>query len=624
MMKNKLLKTIAVSLVSIMLFAAMALPSGAVTGDFETSELEDMTLLNALGMKVHTVLGNGISDAHIDNSGRLVVTAGTQANQNVYIGANIDDIAGQLTNFTLETKLTGIVMDNGWHYGIGWNNAVLKTAKCYYTMRAGEYGATATTGQLLCFGVNVGNNANYMGNGTFAGFSAANGTDNIFSVTVSYDEATGISSYIFKMNGITVWESSETYNASLISSNFHYLNDFNIVIPQGKQVAISYMKVLDGNGNVVYDEDFSAYSAKTSAISEYGLKISDTGNAIGLTGVKEAYVNYNDELILTSYGPKNNAYVEFPLNDAAKALEDYTLEATIKGINVVDGYHYGISWNTQISGRAYFTMRSGTYTEGKNFGELLCFPTTGGVNAKYLGKDIDGSAAVGNANTFKVVVAKTGTVSFYMNGNLVTTLTSAEATLSNFSIVVPYGQSVAVDEVAVYDVNGNTVYFEDFKDASSYVGTSVRIDEFSGIRVKSAISAELTSATIAKDGFKVVEYGTLVAKAENYKTAAMTVGATGVQKAIAYNATTDTYFERNENETIYTIVLHNIANANTEYAFRAYYVVEYADGTTETFYQTYNGSYNLVKSLYSVAEQIAADPNATEAEINYANTILGK
>jgi hypothetical protein len=53
-------------------------------------------------------------------------------------------------------------------------------------------------------------------------------------------------------------------------------------------------------------------------------------------------------------------------------------------------------------------------------------------------------------------------------------------------------------------------------------------------------------------------------------------------------------------------------------------VVEYANGTTETFYQTYNGSFNLVKSLYSVAEQIAADANATEAEKTYANNILGK
>jgi hypothetical protein len=195
--------------------------------------------------------------------------------------------------------------------------------------------------------------------------------------------------------------------------------------------------------------------------------------------------------------------------------------------------------------------------------------------------------------------------------------------LSNFSIVVPYGQTVAVDAVAVYDGNGSVVYSEDFKSESSYVGTSVRIDEFSGIRVKSVISAELTSATIAEDGFKVVEYGTLVAKAENYKNAPMTVGAADVQKAIAYNATTDTYFERNENETIYTIVLHNISNSALEYAFRAYYVVEYENGTTETFYQTYNGSYNLVKSLKGVAQQIAADPNATEAELNYANSILG-
>ena len=348
------------------------------------------------------------------------------------------------------------------------------------------------------------------------------------------------------------------------------------------------------------------------------------GIAKSRAGVRDAYVNYDDELVLTASGTAQNAYFTLPIPDGAKALTDYTLEAKIKGISVTDGWHYGISWNTKTSGRAYFTMRSGAYTSGKTFGQLLCYPTTGGDISKYLGNEIAGSAAVGVLNTFKVVVSGQGTVSFYMNDALVVTVNSAETALSNFSIVVPNGQTLAVDEVAVYNGDNQVVYSEDFKEDASYVGTSVRIDEFSGIRVKSSISAALTNATIEKDGFKVVEYGTLVALADGYKTTAMKIGAEGVQKAIAYNATTDTYFERTETETVYTVVLHNIADVKQEYAFRGYYVVEYANGTIETFYQTYNGSFNLVKSLYSVAEQIAADANATEAEKTYANNILGK
>ena len=469
-MKRTILKTLAICLVSIMLFAMATPLVAATTGESGTSVPEDLALLNAYGLKVNNVLGNGISDAYLDNNGRLVVTAGTQANKNAYIGTNINEIAGQLTSYTLEAKLTGVVVPDGWHYGIGWNNMLNKTDRCYLTMRAGAYG-TGTAGQLLCFGVSSGNNASYMGAGNFASQSAVNGTTNVFSVTVSYNETANTITYTFKMNSVEIHTYSVTPTEANLTAKHHYLNDFNIVIPQGKQVAISYMKVLDGNGSVVYNQDFSSYNEKTSAVAKYGLKISEVGNAIGLTSLKEAYVNYDDELVLTSHGASDNTYVSLPLNDSAKALEDYTLEATIKGITVSDGWHYGISWNTQTTGRAYFTMRSGAYTDGKNFGQLLCYPSAGGNTEKYLGKDIDGSAAIGSANTFKVVVAKAGTVSFYINNTLVSTVENTEAALSNFSIVVPYGQTIAVDSVAVYGSDGNAVYSNDFKDSSDSSST---------------------------------------------------------------------------------------------------------------------------------------------------------
>ena len=471
-MKRTILKTLAICLVSIMLFAMATPLVAATTGESDTSVPEGLALLNAYGLKVNNVLGNGISDAYLDNNGRLVVKSGSQANKNVYVGANIDDIAGTLTNYTLEAQLTGIVMTDGWHYGIGWNNMANKDGRSYFTMRAGAYTSGTTYGQLLCYGVSGGNSANYMGAGNFADFSAANGNTNTFAVTVSYNESTKVISYTFKMNGATVNTYTATLTDAQITAKHNYLNDFSIVIPQQqKEVAISYMKVLDGNGSVVYNQDFSSYSDKTSAITKYGLKVSEVGNAIGLTSLKEAYVNYDDELVLTSHGASGNTYVSLPLNDSAKALEDYTLEATIKGITVSDGWHYGISWNTQTTGRAYFTMRSGAYTDGKNFGQLLCYPSAGGNIEKYLGKDIDGSAAIGNANTFKVVVAKAGTVSFYINNTLVSTVENTEAALSNFSIVVPYGQTIAVDSVAVYGSDGNAVYSNDFKDSSDSSST---------------------------------------------------------------------------------------------------------------------------------------------------------
>ena len=615
-MKKNIKRLLAFCLVNIMIFATSTISVGAVMHD---EELRGTALLNSYGLVTHlyqttNVNACDIADAYLDNAGRMVIKSAATTG-NTYVAADLDTEMGKYTSYTVEAKLMGAPVANNWHYGIGWNNSRDGLMKNSYTMRAGAYG-TSSHGQLICNTVTNSLNGTYkigQPDTDFADMSAENNVENVFKVVVT--KGASSSTVDFYMNDKFVMTKTETSDYKLL--------DFNIIIPYTQTVAICYMKVLDGSGNEVYYEDFSSEYANRSAIAEYGLTVNTYGIAKSRAGVRNAYVNYDDELILSASGTVQNAYFTLPIPDSAKTLTNYTLEAKIKGISVADGWHYGISWNTQTSGRGYFTMRSGTYTSGKTFGQLLCYPKTGGNIDNYMGNQIDGSAALGVLNTFKVVVSSQGTVSFYMNGILVATVNSVETALSNFSIVVPNGQTIAVDEVAVYDGSNNVVYSEDFKEDASYVGTSVRIDEYSGIRVKSSISTNLTNATIEQDGFKVVEYGTLVAKAENYKTTAMTVGATGVQKAIAYNATTDTYFERNEDETIYTVVLHNIADKNQEYAFRAYYVVEYANGTTETFYQTYNGSYNLVKSLYGVAEQIKADSNATADELAYANTILG-
>ena len=63
-MKRTILKTLAICLVSIMLFAMATPLVAATTGESGTSVPEDLALLNAYGLKVNNVLGNGISDAY--------------------------------------------------------------------------------------------------------------------------------------------------------------------------------------------------------------------------------------------------------------------------------------------------------------------------------------------------------------------------------------------------------------------------------------------------------------------------------------------------------------------------------------------------------------------------------
>lgn len=358
-------------------------------------------------------------------------------------------------------------------------------------------------------------------------------------------------------------------------------------------------------------------------------------NDVDMSALTSTYISgtwtYNEGVLTATAAPSNNVNMTSVRLDAGKA---YTIEMEArfdeayknastdsKGIGLVFDSATNVSKNAWGTNDRYCAMvdRSATTAIGASvFG--------GGVGAKYITStrryDIGRALTADEKATtdwlkLRVTMDERGSVTFYLNGEQVGQTLDAKNN-GGYLGVIAYNATSKVHF-------RNLRYTEGIVDENKvdYIGTSVRIDEFSGIRVKSAISAELTSATVAEDGFKVVEYGTLVAKADNYKTTAMTVGAAGVQKAIAYNATTDTYFERNENETVYTIVLHNISNINQEYAFRAYYVVEYADGTTETFYQTYNGSYNLVKSLSGVATQIKADPNATEDELAYANKILG-
>ena len=147
-----------------------------------------------------------------------------------------------------------------------------------------------------------------------------------------------------------------------------------------------------------------------------------------------------------------------------------------------------------------------------------------------------------------------------------------------------------------------------------YIGTSIRYGDQSGIRQKSFISAELTSATVENDGFKVVEYGTLVKKVSGKYVSSLTYGADGVGIAKAYSESEsiDTYFERTNDGTTYTIALYNITDASALYAFRAYYIIGDAEGNqTVCYFNSYGNTNQNVKSLKEVATQIK---NAAEYE----------
>lgn len=214
--------------------------------------------------------------------------------------------------------------------------------------------------------------------------------------------------------------------------------------------------------------------------------------------------------------------------------------------------------------------------------------------------------------TIRLTVTADGIWTLYLDGEQV-----GESSTSLYNEVI-YGSDSLKLALVNYGI-GTQVYFKDVwcvegsataeLDNFNYVGTSIRYatDGTQGIRVKTFLSSDITNATIAEDGYKVVEYGTLVALADSDYTTTLTKGATGVACAVAYSEKdgVDKYFERTEDGTIYTVALYNIEDATQHYAFRAYYVIEDAEGNqTVCYLNAYSNANQNIKSLADVAQMI--------------------
>lgn len=240
-------------LLMVLLLSVLAVPAFAANNTAQQ-------LVLSYGLTPHAYAGgtDKIENAQLDNQGRLAVTAGGTAG-NLFLGVPLGELAGTLEEYSVEAKLAGIGMNDGWHYGIGWNNSQNNSNENWYSMRTGAYNASKNNGELRCWvqklnGIGQGSNDNKMGkpDTPFASMSAANGTDNVFKATVKKSgDATNISFY---MNGVEVISLTDSVNE-------YTLLDFNIVIPYTTTVAISYMRVYDVSGAIVYNEQFGNASS---------------------------------------------------------------------------------------------------------------------------------------------------------------------------------------------------------------------------------------------------------------------------------------------------------------------------------------------------------------------------
>ncbi len=142
----------------------------------------------------------------------------------------------------------------------------------------------------------------------------------------------------------------------------------------------------------------------------------------------------------------------------------------------------------------------------------------------------------------------------------------------------------------------------------SYHGFSVRVAGQSGIRFKTGVSADLRSKLVSTgvDGFKLVEYGTVVMNKANMSSYPLVKGGNKTTFGRAYwkdgNTGKDLIFETVGGRHRFTSVLIGIpvANYKTEFAFRGYMILNY-QGSDYTIYGPV-----VSRSIYYVSQQVIA------------------
>lgn len=242
----------------VLLIAILVIASSAclpIMADSAGGELTGEELLTAAGLDA-TGFGFGsdnVETAYFDEVGRLVVKPVYVNTKNCYIAPILDDSVKGIKDYTIEVRIMGVEVENGWHYGLGLNNSVSKGKEPYFTYRSGAYAGGSsngmTNGQIQCRVTGLHNTEHYLGapNTAFSEMSSVVGAENTLSITHSSANQT----LCYKINGVEVatLKPTATFDASL--------TDFSVIIPCGQTVAICYMKVYNGNGDLVLDKDFS-------------------------------------------------------------------------------------------------------------------------------------------------------------------------------------------------------------------------------------------------------------------------------------------------------------------------------------------------------------------------------
>ncbi len=196
-------------------------------------------------------------------------------------------------------------------------------------------------------------------------------------------------------------------------------------------------------------------------------------------------------------------------------------------------------------------------------------------------------------------------------GQYAVTLSNGDATNA---VLYRYNQNSIPVGMYVYRLrheNGayTVIPLPNLEDLLSYHGFSIRVKGVSGIRFKTGISTALRPRLLSAagvDGYRLVEYGTLVMRGSNLGTFPLILGGDRTSSGKAYwmerGQVKDMIFETKDGRHRFTSVLTRLpaTEYRTDFAFRGYIILQ-KDGERITLYGPI-----MSRSIYRIAEQVIA------------------
>lgn len=390
------------------------------------------------------------------------------------------------------------------------------------------------------------------------------------------------------------------------------------------------------DGQMIYKEDFEGVSDPATLPYNPDARANAGGTSASILPDISIDTQNTNRLKIYNEATNTNLYFyKFLPAEALRGVEKFTVQYDLQVNQMSDLFGLGFYWPEHLGGtvgNVYHTFQfRNTYTTYVNSGRSAStwfnfpspLPTLESKGVQNIGL---------NTNHSIKVEVEGKTVKSYVDGILVDTKTNAMIYDSPLFFIVFKGIEVYIDNIAVWAGTGVQPV-----EVFDYLGFSVRIEDPNGLRAMYSISNEMLGATVAEDGFKVVEYGMILTQRESYD---LSEGKTGAQLLLAedFSERANTgkvtiwqngelrgnIYKQTDNGYVYTSVLVNINDANLDkaYIFRGYCIVEDAKGEQSVIY-----SVSREKSIYDVALLALADPDnglTPEQETFLRDNIIAK